>query len=293
MSTQSTTRTTRWISGVDTHNLPFTQWEWPTPVAAHSGLKTGVDPLLVRLILGFLISLVMFVLAFRSENASFAQGLTLSVALLFLGYCAITGLRLIVRSLRSEIKNRGTKLRGNVHGVAGSVEGQTQFAGAAKIGAEGEKRTAQLLQIMAETIPGVHVFHGLRFPGSKRADVDHAIVYGKRVWLIDSKLFAAGHYTLYQDSIVGPKREMPTHMSAAVDGFRKMMPAGTMVTSTLVVHGREATVEDASPLTQCTIVRPEQMMTIIPEQIRAMSAKDARHADPAVLKALQESLITD
>lgn len=61
------------------------------------------------------------------------------------------------------------------------------------LGAMGEKRTAELLsQLFA--IPGTKIFHGLKFPGSENADVDHAVVNGNKIAFIDSKMWAGGQY---------------------------------------------------------------------------------------------------
>jgi hypothetical protein len=61
------------------------------------------------------------------------------------------------------------------------------------LGAIGEKRTAELLSNLF-LIPGTKVFHGLKFPGSEDADVDHAVVNGNKIAFIDSKMWAGGHY---------------------------------------------------------------------------------------------------
>lgn len=37
-------------------------------------------------------------------------------------------------------------------------------------------------------IPGLYVFHGLKSPGAKRIDIEHAVSHGSTVYLIDSWL---------------------------------------------------------------------------------------------------------
>ena len=62
------------------------------------------------------------------------------------------------------------------------------------LGAIGEKRTAEMLsQLFA--IPGTKIFHGLKFPDSENADVDHAVVNGDKIAFIDSKMWSGGHYS--------------------------------------------------------------------------------------------------
>lgn len=60
-------------------------------------------------------------------------------------------------------------------------------------GVEGERRTALALEALLR-IPGTRIVHGLKFPGSRVADVDHAVLNGDRVVFIDSKFWMPGHY---------------------------------------------------------------------------------------------------
>jgi hypothetical protein len=60
-------------------------------------------------------------------------------------------------------------------------------------GVEGERWTAQALETLL-AIPGTRILHGLRFPGSHVADIDHAVINGDRVVYIDSKFWKPGQY---------------------------------------------------------------------------------------------------
>lgn len=60
-------------------------------------------------------------------------------------------------------------------------------------GVIGEQKTALALESLLR-IPGTRIFHGLRFPGSRVADIDHAVVNGDRVLFIDSKFWKPGEY---------------------------------------------------------------------------------------------------
>lgn len=273
---------TRWISGVDTGALLFTGWSWPTPAgpsraaAVARALAGEFKP-----ILGLATAIVVVVLAAGLLPGQLALFLALAFALSLTVLVVVTVRRALSAGSRA-----------NVFGAAGSVESSSdKFGHAASIGAEGEKRTAALLDLIAATVPGVEVFHGLRFPGSARADVDHAVVYADRVWLIDSKLFSAGHYVLYSKSIVSSNgREYATHMRDAVAGFRQMLP-GAVITSALVVHGRDVTVEDSEPSGEATIWRPEDLMSQLPQQLHLLAGKTGRHVDGKVHAALTEALI--
>lgn len=64
-------------------------------------------------------------------------------------------------------------------------------------GEDGEKRTAKLMEDLVR-IPGTRIFHGVRWPGSKNADIDHIAVNGNKVALIDSKLWSGKSHAFTQ-----------------------------------------------------------------------------------------------
>lgn len=57
-----------------------------------------------------------------------------------------------------------------------------------ELGVRGEEATARFLQVLLD-IPGVRILHGMSFPGSRFADVDHIVISGNRVVIIDSKMW--------------------------------------------------------------------------------------------------------
>lgn len=63
--------------------------------------------------------------------------------------------------------------------------------GARTAGAAGERATAAILDSFATRAA---VLHDLKVPGQKRINIDHAIVTGNRVVLIDAKTWKAGFY---------------------------------------------------------------------------------------------------
>lgn len=66
-------------------------------------------------------------------------------------------------------------------------------AGTARAGKTGEILTARILDAQAKT-RGFTVLHDLRIPRAK-ANIDHVVVAGNRVWVIDSKLWLPGLYS--------------------------------------------------------------------------------------------------
>lgn len=59
-------------------------------------------------------------------------------------------------------------------------------------GQKGEKRVAEELERLAARYPNTYVFHSVKLFGSK-ADIDHVVVQGDKVLLVDSKNWARGH----------------------------------------------------------------------------------------------------
>ena len=87
---------------------------------------------------------------------------------------------------------------GQVIGRAGGglEAGRNQWAANADVarqGHAGELRTAAVLDPIARTPAGPTVLHDLTIPGS-RANIDHALVRGRDVLLIDSKQWKPGLY---------------------------------------------------------------------------------------------------
>jgi hypothetical protein len=66
-------------------------------------------------------------------------------------------------------------------------------AGVAKAGANGERRTAEILNALAAKPGGPTVLHDLRIPGSN-ANVDHVVVSGRTVTIIDTKAWLGDLY---------------------------------------------------------------------------------------------------
>jgi hypothetical protein len=136
----------------------------------------------------------------------------------------------------------GNPLKCFIYGTPGGVGDATDVfdAGNLEAGVRGEKNTAELLQMVSE-IPGTNVFHGLRFPGSANADVDHAVVNGNNVFLIDSKQYRPGVYQWdfdgSDDIITGDGRTLQNHMASAADGYEAILGHGVNVIPIVMIHG--------------------------------------------------------
>lgn len=130
----------------------------------------------------------------------------------------------------------------------------------------GQRLTAKLLAEYLVPLPGVRIFHGLSLPGSVFADVDHAILRGDRLVLIESKMWLPGHYTADEDGTVWrnghPFRGGAIRLPECVEAYRELLP-GIEVRGALVIYpsraGEVTTGEppevDAPPMSQERFVR--------------------------------------
>lgn len=152
---------------------------------------------------------------------------------------AITSYVLMIVSQRRRIGSNTTISAAlsemNIFGKAGDLEDAISKFGEENVrkGILGEKQTAKLLSMIPTYIPSAKVFHGLKFPtetGKSPADVDHAVLVGKRLALIDSKYWKEAHYEWdeygdiaesYQDGYI---RYRNTHFPAAVERYAAKFP---------------------------------------------------------------------
>lgn len=91
-----------------------------------------------------------------------------------------------------------THAPGQVIGRAGTglATGNNDWAAnadVARVGRGGELRTASALNAIAQRPGGPTVLHDLTIPGS-RANIDHVVVSGSRVTLLDTKVWRPGAY---------------------------------------------------------------------------------------------------
>lgn len=130
-----------------------------------------------------------------------------------------------------------------VFGVPGQGLSVGRF-GAANVhkGVAGETRTANLVidQLLRE-LPGAKLVNGLQWPGSVHADVDHAILLGARLLLVDSKMWQDGNYwtdgrtTAYRDGV-----PIEVKFGWAVKEYsERFAPFGVEVTGRVLVHTAE------------------------------------------------------
>jgi len=110
-------------------------------------------------------------------------------------------------------------------------------------GPVGERLTATLLATYLIRLPGVRIFHGLALPGSVFADVDHAVLCGRRLVLVESKMWLPGRYTADGAGSVWrnghPFRGGHLRLPSAVTAYRELLP-GVEVRGVALVHPSRA-----------------------------------------------------
>lgn len=107
----------------------------------------------------------------------------------------------------------------------------------------GEQLTARLLAEYLVPLPGVRIFHGLAWPDSVFADVDHAVLRGHRLVLIESKMWLPGHYTADEHGELWrnghPFRGGSIRLPEGVAAYRDLLP-GLDVRGALLVYPSRA-----------------------------------------------------
>jgi hypothetical protein len=107
----------------------------------------------------------------------------------------------------------------------------------------GERLTADLLSRYLARLPGARIFHGLAWPGSVFADVDHAVLAGRRLALIESKMWLPGHYTTDGEGNLSRNgrrfRGGGSRLAESIDAYRDLLP-GVEIRGALIVYPSRA-----------------------------------------------------
>lgn len=132
-------------------------------------------------------------------------------------------------------------------GVPGEGLSAGRFGERAKLGKIGEERTAKILRKAAlEPFPSARVIHGLRWPGMDHADIDHVLLIGETLMLVDSKYMRNGNYwfdnlDLYRD---GQELE-PFKLGYSLTAMRGQFP-GLQIVGVVLMHSPTGKLNDPS-----------------------------------------------
>ncbi|MEO8282111.1 MAG: hypothetical protein ABI568_01700 [Pseudarthrobacter sp.] len=97
-------------------------------------------------------------------------------------------------------------------------------------------------------IPGIYVFHGLKSPGAKSVDVEHAVTHGNNVYLIDSWLDLPTDYSWHPNrkglaaSSRGDDGHRHTKMADAADRYRAALGHGVNVVPIIAIASGTASI---------------------------------------------------
>lgn len=161
-----------------------------------------------------------------------------------------------------------------------------------ELDAEGEQSGKQITgDLMADylaRIPGVRLFHGLAWPGSVFADIDHAVLCGRRLVLIESKNWLPGHYCMGKDGTLWRNghrfRGGSTKLAEGVAAYREWAPEIEVRGVVLVYPSRAGTIStDDATGTPVEPMTPEQFVREIGAWLIVDSATVDRDLFRAVL----------
>jgi len=200
----------------------------------------------------------------------------------------VGALAAIVALVRSYV----TAARG--HKAALAEFGERTVFGEADDEPVGERLTAELLVNYLARLPGARVFHGLSRPGSVFADVDHAVLCGHRLVLVESKLWLPGHYEIDEDGSIWrnehPFRGGGTNLFAAVAAFQDHLPDVDVRGVLLLYPNRRGplTADDTPGLGVSAMV-PDQFVRDIGDWLSV----DCATVDQRVLRAVRARVVRE
>ncbi|MGX7828779.1 J domain-containing protein [Actinokineospora sp. 24-640] len=179
------------------------------------------------------------------------------------------------------------------HRAALAEFGERTVFGVADAEPAGERLTADLLQRYLGRLPGARVFHGLSRPGSVFADIEHAVLCGQRLVLVESKLWLPGHYEFDDDGALWrnghPFRGGETSLPDAVAAFTDLLP-GVEIRGALILYPnrRGPLTTDDTPARGVSPVDPDTFV----HEVGAWLAADCGHVDHHLLRAVRARVVT-
>jgi hypothetical protein len=155
-----------------------------------------------------------------------------------------------------------------------------------------ERLTADLLERYLTRLPGARIFHGLSWPGSVFADVDHAVLCGKRLVLVESKLWLPGHYETAEDGRLLRNgrafRGGGSRLAESLDAYRELLPGVALRGAMIVYPSREGEVTTADPDGEPgPPMTPEQFL----HEIGGWLAADPSTVDHHALRAVRGQVV--
>lgn len=177
---------------------------------------------------------------------------------------------------------------GQIIGDPGAAAGGSglweSFDGGAKYGLVAERQTAEVLNEFALKLGGPTVLHNLFVPGAQ-ANIDHVLVSGRKILLLDSKRWRPGFYWT-----LGSTRRGWTKVSHAdtktlpfaLDRLAPLVPQAKFAKPLMVVWP-----SSTQPNMSLWAFRPAGAHAVSGQTLGArLAARRLRSADPSVVSAL-------
>lgn len=211
------------------------------------------------------------------------SGVLLGVWLALLVSAGVVVLVLLRRLLEAHRTDRlfEAENRGRVFG--GTAEEEVAADAVVK------QRSAELLADHLTRLPGARIFHGVAWPGSVFADVDHAVLCGRRLVLVESKRWLPGHYEVDEDGEVWRNghvfRGGTTRLGEGVAAFEALLPEVEVRGVLLLYPNRagEVSVGESEAEAPVEPLTPEGFVREIGEWLAAEPAAVDRDAFAMVL----------
>ncbi len=129
---------------------------------------------------------------------------------------------------------------GRPGGWLGSDEARSIFGSTVDPGKKGEIRTAAMLRQRFANDSSITIYHDLGVPGLDRANVDHAVVKGNQVILVDSKMWGPGNYWKLGSKVFRGLRRFPPAEKlgtiAGIDRWSQALQGKARVSGMILVH---------------------------------------------------------
>lgn len=156
-----------------------------------------------------------------------------------------------------------------------------------------ERLTSHVLSTYLSKLPGVRIFHGLAWPGSVFVDIDHAVLCGRRLVLIESKTWLPGHYAADEDGGLWrnghPFRGGSMRLPEGVAAYQELLPWLEVRAALLVYPSRAGaiTTDYSADDVPAPPMTPEQFV----EEIGDWFAEDPATVDREALRLLLDLVV--
>jgi hypothetical protein len=155
-----------------------------------------------------------------------------------------------------------------------------------------KRATASLAQLYLTRMPGVRIFHNLSWPESVFADIDHAVLCGERMVLIDSKQWLPGHYTIDGSGTLWRNghrfRGGGTNLAEAVAAYQKLLPEIEVRGVLLLYPSREGKMTTENCDGPTPPLTPEQFL----RDVGAWLAGDPATVDRDAFRVVLDRVVT-